>query len=71
MGMFDSVYVNCPACKARVELQSKAGDCMLNDFELFNAPPIIQADLARYSPYECTSCGYLMNIHTQAMSFIS
>ena len=30
MGMFDSLYVNCPKCKKQLEFQSKSGECLLS-----------------------------------------
>ena len=68
MGMFDSVYVNCPECGQRVEMQSKAGDCMLHEYELYDAPAILQADLAYYSPWWCQHCGHGITIKVQTMA---
>lgn len=46
MGMFDRVYVDCPHCGQHTELQSKAGECMLNSWTLKTAPRNVLEDLA-------------------------
>lgn len=38
MGMFDSVYVFCPNCGDEVEFQSKAGECVTEEYYLHNMP---------------------------------
>lgn len=59
MGVFDSVYVPCPGCGKRHELQSKAGECCLDCFDLDNAPAVILADLGTHpdEEYTCDVCG--------------
>jgi hypothetical protein len=39
MGMFDSVFVDCPHCGKKNELQTKNGECILGRYDLVNAPP--------------------------------
>ena len=39
MGMFDSVFVECPHCGQMNELQTKNGECILGKYDLVNAPP--------------------------------
>lgn len=34
MGMFDSVFAECPKCGKDVEFQSKAGDCLLSKYRI-------------------------------------
>lgn len=46
MGMFDSVYVECPKCGKEVEFQSKAGDCELKRFHPDSVPPEVAVDLS-------------------------
>jgi len=55
MGMFDSLYVECPDCKESIEFQSKAGRCILSSFNLSNAPAIILADLEGQTSH-CQKC---------------
>lgn len=45
MGMFDTVWVTCPHCSERTDLQSKSGNCMLDSFELNDAPLSVMGDL--------------------------
>jgi len=45
MGLFDSVYVDCPACGTKVQFQSKAGECAMLEYTLFDCPPAIAGDL--------------------------
>lgn len=39
MGCYDTVYVPCPECKNPVGFQSKAGPCMLTDYNLATRNP--------------------------------
>jgi transcription elongation factor Elf1 len=55
MGMFDYVYWDCPNCGHRNEEQSKSGECMLNSYDLIDAPISIQADFDCSYLY-CGSC---------------
>lgn len=34
MGMFDRVWATCPECHSRIELQSKGGECNLDEYEI-------------------------------------
>lgn len=54
MGMFDSVFVECPACGKRLEFQSKSGRCHLDEFTLWNAPTEV---VAGTDDVECKKCG--------------
>lgn len=56
MGMFDSVFVDCPKCRTRQELQSKAGECTLREYDIYGAPLRILADLADNNPHLCDHC---------------
>ena len=55
MGMFDSVYFPCLDCGGRVEVQSKAGDCSLREYEPADVPPNVAADIIGEGG-ECESC---------------
>lgn len=46
MGMFDSVYVDCPYCERLVELQTKQGACECRDYDIINAPPEVLLGVA-------------------------
>ena len=46
MGMFDSVYLDCPECGDYVEFQSKAGDCELHRYYKGDGVPMdVAADI--------------------------
>lgn len=61
MGMFDSVIAKCPhGCGRDVELQSKAGEQLLNNYPIDNIPDIQVVDdldghLASWNT-ECPRC---------------
>lgn len=46
MGMFDSVFVDCPHCGIKSELQTKQGKCILGKYDLVNAPPEVLLGVA-------------------------
>ena len=45
MGMYDTVNFSCPKCETDIEVQSKAGDCNLEDFSFREVPPEIAKDI--------------------------
>jgi len=57
MGMFDSVYVECPRCEETAVAQSKGGKCLLRVYTLSNCPDDVLSDVNRHSPYTCRECG--------------
>ncbi len=67
MGMFDSVHVDCPECDNTIEFQSKAGECILNDYKIYNAPPEILGDLHNESE-TCQNCGRVVTIIVQTIA---
>lgn len=67
MGMFDRLHVNCPECDCSIEFQSKAGDCILEDFVLENAPVAILGDLHNESE-TCQNCGRVVTIKVQTIA---
>ena len=56
MGMFDSVYVECPVCGKHVEFQSKAGACLCKSYKQDQVPTIIALDLDGDTEF-CRNCG--------------
>lgn len=72
MGCFESVYVTCESCGERVEFQSKAGPCMMGEYDIADndIPPVVAGDLDGEAK-DC-SCGMTIRIKTivfiQAMS---
>lgn len=65
MGMYDSVFGDCPECRASVEFQSKAGNCTLHEYELSSIPTDIAADLDG-DIETCKHCGCVCSIHLGA-----
>ena len=67
MGMFDSVYVECPQCETENEFQTKSGDCLLNKYSLNDCPDDVFADVNRHSPCTCEECGtaYSVDMETR------
>ncbi len=55
MGMFDSVYVDCPNCGGSVEMQTKAGECYLERYTLDDAPAALLIDILN-DPAWCRHC---------------
>jgi len=68
MGMYDSVIVYCPNCATANEFQSKAGDCLLNEYSLSDAPPEILLDL-KGKIQICQNCKKLIGIVVQAIVY--
>jgi uncharacterized Zn finger protein len=65
MGMFDTVKVTCPSCGEVMELQTKAGNRTLEEFESDDVPTGIALDLAeeyRNGNNRCLKCGTLFRI---------
>lgn len=62
MGMFDSVWIKCN-CGRNIEFQSKAGDCMLYDYEFPSAPQEILLDLDNQEK-TCKYCERTAILHT-------
>ena len=57
MGLFDSVYANCPRCGRTNEFQSKADDCpYMNSYTVDDAPTHILIDVLN-DPRYCAGCG--------------
>lgn len=65
MGMFDTVYVNCPECGKEHEFQSKSGECLLRNYSLQDAPDDVMANVNRHSPCYC-ECGAVFEVDISA-----
>jgi uncharacterized protein YbaR (Trm112 family) len=55
MGMFDRIWFTCPNCRELIEEQSKAGDCLLRDYDQ-KAVPLPIAGAIVDSELYCNSC---------------
>jgi hypothetical protein len=58
MGMFDSIWIDCPTCEAigidAIEFQSKSGECVLHDYTLEDVPAEVL--LGVYHSGGCRNC---------------
>lgn len=70
MGSYDTVIVECPKCGEVVEFQSKAGDCMFNNYSLRStltqAPATVLADISNQA--EKCSKGHTVRIHVTVIA---
>jgi predicted metal-binding protein len=55
MGMYDVIIFTCPRCSARVELQTKAGECSLRGY-LASEVPAKMAQEENLERVHCTGC---------------
>lgn len=55
MGLFDSIYANCPTCKKPIEFQSKEGACQMNNYPVAGAPAPVLFDVLN-KPHYCCNC---------------
>lgn len=60
MGMYDTVYAQCPKCMSTLEWQSKAGDCVLEQFNKASVPYKIAKALD--GKIKTCSCGVKLSI---------
>jgi transcription elongation factor Elf1 len=56
MGSFDSVVVACPKCTSEIEIQSKAGACILKVYNFDNVPKRIARSIEG-GVEKCDECG--------------
>jgi hypothetical protein len=55
MGMFDSIIFKCPNCGQDIEDQSKAGECLLYQYDQSAVPLKIAGDILNDEMY-CENC---------------
>jgi len=61
VGMFDTIMVPCPRCGKKCEAQSKSGSCLLDVFEMKDAPQEVLADVNCQAPFHC-ECGAIFKV---------
>lgn len=66
MGMFDSVYVQCPHCDEEIELQTKNGECTLGKYYLYNAPADVLLGIEGRN--RCEKCGMPFHVMLQIVT---
>jgi hypothetical protein len=69
MGMFDSLYVDCPQCGKPIEFQSKVGDCACDDFDITNVPAEIALD-CKDDIEQCPNCFAEVGLNVQSIVII-
>lgn len=71
MGLFDSLYFNCPKCGQRLEEQTKNGPCVLDSFDIEQdiLPDWLMLDLDKTigTCYTCNS-PYMIDFGVQLLS---
>ena len=61
IGMFDSIYVNCPNCESSIEMQIKVGFCTLQSYNIHNAPLSLLAGVVD-NIEKCNECNTMFRI---------
>ena len=69
MGMFDRIWVNCPNCGTLVEFQSKAGECILHDYNIYNIPAGIADDIKNDAEM-CEKCGEVVSLYVKVSATV-
>lgn len=64
MGMYDSVCGKCPACGTEVDFQSKAGKCLLREYNIGSVPVDIASDIDG-DEITCHFCGETLRATTK------
>lgn len=64
MGMYDTVYANCPKCGEPNGFQSKSGECLLQAFSLDECPDNVLSDVNRHNPSHCEAddCDAMLSV---------
>jgi len=60
---FDTVNIICYFCNNKIQIQSKAGECKLKEYDFKDAPDKILVDLSG-SEVKCNCCGAIYKIET-------
>ena len=66
MGTHDTIYCPCPNCGLEYPCQSKSGECMLAEFSLLSASPLVLEGVNSGAPFIC-KCGekFMVDTHTR------
>jgi len=57
MGLYNTIIIPCPRCGNDIECQTKSGACILETYQLQDAPDADIFDINRHAPFECPECG--------------
>lgn len=67
MGMFDSIFADCPNCGHTIEFQSKAGLCELKRYKCYSVPADIAMAFEGYTKgVTCRGCGKEFDLFPEA-----
>ena len=69
MGMYDTLVTNCPKCGSRISFQSKAGDCSLAEYSIFNVPAQIALD-CKEDIEQCPNCLDFVGLQVESMTIV-
>lgn len=72
MGMFDTVVLRCPdpSCDGEVEVQTKAGPCVLHDYHARDGVPQEVADDVLGRSATCRSCGQHWRVRREQLALV-
>ena len=70
MGLFDRLWLICPGCRKRIEFRSKAGECSLENYSIWDAPLSILADAAEDTDIYCERCGINIQVIVQRIVMV-
>ena len=70
MGCYDTVKMHCPKCGEIYNVQSKAGNCALDIYDLASCPDEILYDIAHASPFICDNCGATFHLRPTVMPYL-
>jgi len=56
MGLFDTVWLQCPKCNTKNPFQSKGGECLLSSYDKTNVPFNVLMNIDRHGPTQCSHC---------------
>ena len=61
MGSFDRVTFECPCCHAVIEVQSKAGPCLMHNYHQSSVPTVVAVDI-NGEGRTCSGCGTVFRL---------
>jgi hypothetical protein len=70
MGMYDTVWVNCPKCGEPYDMQTKIGECRLHEYSIHTAPLELLLHLSKES-IVCPKCNTLYNLVVRTDAWVS
>jgi len=56
MGCYDTVNTHCPVCGGILGLQTKAGKCNFEEFDIYSVPAALAEDLSEETEHNIEKC---------------